>query len=165
MSQEQAAAQSRQCCSFAASSLNLFEKFVSKPEVTCKIHAWWGFFCCFVGVFFPFLFCFPFLHLGTLWDLASKYLKPSFSQGMSWRSARDCTAAWSKGTLGLQTWRMPVPEDVTEGRVVRSWDGEPQGWGSSPAAQFLLHQNQRRSPCAELLLAQKVEKTSCKMQR
>lgn len=47
------------------------------------------------------------------------------------------------------------PRTSPRARVVRSWDGEPQGSGSSPAAQFLLRQNQRRSPCAELLLAQK----------
>lgn len=85
MSQEQAAAQSRQCCSFAASSLNLFEKFVSKPEVTCKIHAWWGFFCfslVFVFGWFFFIFVlFPFSTPGHALGFGIQVFKTPFLPG------------------------------------------------------------------------------------
>lgn len=91
----------------------------------------------FLVVFFSFLFCFPFLHLGMLWDLASKYLKPPFSQGTSRRSARDRTAAWSKGTLGLQTWRTPVPEDVTEGKSSSVLGRGTAGVGLFPCCSIL----------------------------
>lgn len=169
MSQEQAAAQARQCCSFAASSLNLFEKFVSKPEVTCKIHAWWGFFCFFLAFFFFFIFVlFPFSTPGHALGFGIQVSKTPFLPGYVLEISEGPHCCLEQGHVGAADLEDACPRGHhRREELFGPGMGNLRGWALPLLLNSCCVKTSVGAPaqnCSWRRRVLDVEKTRCKMQ-